>query len=189
MLQRWYHTGLWVDEPLTSDLTADTQVGCQDPRRTDVKSQTSVSAINISTSNTLFAFVSGTTVAGVKALRMLYHPVAQPHGIFAPDSRQSHCWAAVTVVQPSVSDLNLFSISNVPAVIGNCILPLSVLHECSFAMCSVRYARRNVGYVNHHMTLCNHICSSRPSSAEPGSCDSVPLVSFPSSDLRGVSGK
>jgi len=61
-----------VDEPLTSDPTADTQVGCQDPRRIDVKSRPSVSAMNISTSNTLFAFVSGTTVVRAKALRMLY---------------------------------------------------------------------------------------------------------------------
>jgi hypothetical protein len=93
MLQCWCHTGLCLDETLTSDPTADTQVGCQDSRRTDLKRSNSVSAMNISTSNTLFAFISGTTVARVRAIRMLYvihwpshmklsHPIASKRTIY-----------------------------------------------------------------------------------------------------------
>jgi len=125
-----------VDEPFTSDPTPQTRKCCQDPRRTGVKSQASVSAMNISTSNTLLAFVSGTTVArGEASQNAICHPMAQPHGTFPPDGLQSHCWAALAVVQPTVSDLNIFVTSNGPAVTGNCILPLTGLHECSFVVC------------------------------------------------------
>lgn len=51
--------------------TTDTQVAWQDTRRNDVKSRASISAMNISTSNTLLLFVLGTTVARMNALRML----------------------------------------------------------------------------------------------------------------------
>ena len=66
------HTGLCVDKPFTGDPTPQTRKCCQDPRRTGVKSQTSLSAMNISTSNTLLAFVSGLIVARLKALTECY---------------------------------------------------------------------------------------------------------------------
>jgi hypothetical protein len=57
--------------------------------------------MNLSTSNTLLAFILHTAVARVNALvRLCVTPVAQPHGSVPAAGGERHCLATAAVAQP-----------------------------------------------------------------------------------------